>query len=465
MADGPLSYLLGNHVSPNRALLEPPPLTTKKRDPFDVPRPDMIDVPFGQAMSEGAAQHIEDYGVEPKTASKLGEVLSGALQVASPIQTVGAMHDAAISKDPMNIWQATQTGLSALNPLGKVENLVNKVNEATELQPPPVAETLAEAVEPPKKITGLKHASKHDFDRFEWSPKTYGTGEGAQIFGHGLYFAENDRVINEHYKPKFSLTRMELDTPEGPIHPSTSSDWASKRLSDALEDNQYDFDKAVSYLRDTKEWYLKRSGYTPDMVKMAEGYDEAIALADKWRRGEGGFRMTQKPAKVYEVELMADPEKFLDWDAPLSEQPWVWEMLPQETKDAIDLYLDMRGDNGMSELLDEYTGKDLYKLLANDYVHETLPEEVGTSSWLTGETTPDRHTSEFLNEKGVHGIKFRDAYSRKDRTAPVTRNYVVFSDKIINIVKKYGIAGALSAGLISQQMADQMREQGMEEGT
>ena len=40
------------------------------------------------------------------------------------------------------------------------------------------------------------------------------------------------------------------------------------------------------------------------------------------------------------------------------------------------------------------------------------------------------------------------------------RNYVVFDENLISIVKKYGLAGAVSMGLISQQMAEQMEDQG-----
>ncbi len=36
------------------------------------------------------------------------------------------------------------------------------------------------------------HGSPHDFDRFDLSK--IGTGEGAQAYGHGLYFAENEGV-------------------------------------------------------------------------------------------------------------------------------------------------------------------------------------------------------------------------------------------------------------------------------
>jgi hypothetical protein len=41
------------------------------------------------------------------------------------------------------------------------------------------------------------------------------------------------------------------------------------------------------------------------------------------------------------------------------------------------------------------------------------------------------------------------------------KEFAVFDDKLINIVKKYGIAGALAAGLINETQARQMKEQGI----
>src|SRR3990167_5273654 len=40
------------------------------------------------------------------------------------------------------------------------------------------------------------HGSPHDFDKFDMS--RIGTGEGAQAYGHGLYFAENPRVAKQY---------------------------------------------------------------------------------------------------------------------------------------------------------------------------------------------------------------------------------------------------------------------------
>ena len=44
---------------------------------------------------------------------------------------------------------------------------------------------------------GIKayHSSPHDFEKFDASK--IGTGEGAQVYGHGLYFAENPTVSGQ----------------------------------------------------------------------------------------------------------------------------------------------------------------------------------------------------------------------------------------------------------------------------
>ena len=44
---------------------------------------------------------------------------------------------------------------------------------------------------------GIKayHSSPHDFDKFDLAK--IGTGEGAQVYGHGLYFAENPAVSGQ----------------------------------------------------------------------------------------------------------------------------------------------------------------------------------------------------------------------------------------------------------------------------
>lgn len=63
-----------------------------------------------------------------------------------------------------------------------------------------------------------------------------------------------------------------------------------------------------------------------------------------------------------------------------------------------------------------------------------------------------------LQQAGIPGIKYLDEVSRG--AGKGTRNYVVFDDKLIDIVRKFGIAGAVSAGLLSEAQA-----QGLADGS
>jgi hypothetical protein len=49
-----------------------------------------------------------------------------------------------------------------------------------------------------------------------------------------------------------------------------------------------------------------------------------------------------------------------------------------------------------------------------------------------------------MRDAGIKGIKYLDQGSRG--AGEGSRNYVVFDDKLIDIVKKYGLTGLLGAG-------------------
>lgn len=78
--------------------------------------------------------------------------------------------------------------------------------------------------------------------------------------------------------------------------------------------------------------------------------------------------------------------------------------------------------------------------------------------WAEPQPVPERYTPAPPHVRSRCGIKYLDQGSRS--AGQGTRNYVVFDDKLIDIVKKYGIAGALSAGLINQMQAQQLTEHG-----
>src|SRR6185436_13273853 len=61
--------------------------------------------------------------------------------------------------------------------------------------------------EPVKRTLKAYHGSPHDFDQFSLSK--IGTGEGAQAYGHGLYFAENPATAGQ-YREKLAGNRYEF---------------------------------------------------------------------------------------------------------------------------------------------------------------------------------------------------------------------------------------------------------------
>jgi hypothetical protein len=97
-------------------------------------------------------------------------------------------------------------------------------------------EAVPSAMRPSQEPVGsLWHGSPHDFDSFDVSK--IGTGEGAQVYGHGLYFAQNRNIAN-HYKDALSggdgyLYQVNVDRPD-----SSFIDWDAPISSqpDAVRD-------------------------------------------------------------------------------------------------------------------------------------------------------------------------------------------------------------------------------------
>ena len=58
----------------------------------------------------------------------------------------------------------------------------------------------------------------------------------------------------------------------------------------------------------------------------------------------------------------------------------------------------------------------------------------------------NKPASELLAQAGIPGIKYRAAGSRGAATADeaAERNYVIFDDKAVNIMEKYGIVGPVA---------------------
>jgi hypothetical protein len=243
------------------------------------------------------------------------------------------------------------------------------------------------------------HGSPHDFDAFDLSK--IGTGEGAQAYGHGLYFAEHEPVAKGY-----------RDNLAGNIvggKPFDEYDWRHQGAL-TLHDVGGDPAKAIVELRAKAERNrLADPGY-------AQRLRTAAAALER------GQQLPQiSPGKMYEVALHASPESFLDWDKPLSGQP-------AQLQDA---YRKLQGVTG-------------YKV-------PLRPENAGEAHYQSFEKASSHHPEgpgvgavEALREAGIPGIRYLDQGSRAKGEG--SSNYVVWSPEIIEILRKYGLAAAAPVG-------------------
>ena len=273
-----------------------------------------------------------------------------------------------------------------------------------------------------KKGIRAFHGSPHSFDKFDMSK--IGTGEGAQAYGHGLYFAENENIAKSYRetlagKPKpISFEVGGVDAWENydklPIETKRGVGELHARLSPYKDPSSPDL---LAQTQRGLENTIKN--YETGAIPMDErGYEDVKAALKVLTEGQFRVRPAETPGSMYEVNINADPNAFLDWDKPLSEQP---EAVRKATAAALT-------DRGLP------LGPDGQPLMLQ---RDPRGELVNASLTAFGDA---KNTPELLQKHGIPGIKYLDAGSRG--AGDGTRNYVVFDDKLIEIVKKYGIAGA-----------------------
>lgn len=248
------------------------------------------------------------------------------------------------------------------------------------------------------------HGSPHDFNAF--SLDKIGTGEGNQAYGHGLYFGENPETAKAY---QTTLGRdPEAFNVAGKIVEKPSPEFAAASLVHRFQEPPSAIaarlPDAPAYL-DIKEVLKQWSDKTPDITP-----------------GRG---------RMYEVNINADPEHFLDWDKPPSQQP-------ENVRAAIDKVMSPIAPSGYSAHPD--LGERSMSSVMYDMSHKSL-------------TGSHANASQALRDAGVPGIKYLDQGSRASGDG--SRNYVVFNDKLIDVLRKYGIAGLPAAGVAGAAASQQ----------
>lgn len=271
------------------------------------------------------------------------------------------------------------------------------------LAPQPVPHTVV----PP----GIKayHGSPHDFDKF--SLDKIGTGEGAQAYGHGLYFAEREGVARSYRdtlagSSKYHGVPLDREAIEGWSARTADERAAQKSLVKYLDDAGWD-----------------DAGNLEQVIKdVAQGHDGDLVSAYRSMAERAGY---YNPGHMYEVRINAHPDDFLDWDKPLSQQS-------EKVRGALQKHFSS----------DPIRSRDL----SGDVIPAYL---------MRNAHGPD--TTSALRDAGIPGIRYLDGGSRS--AGEGSHNYVAFDDRLVEILRKYGLVPPAAAGALAASNSDPAQAQ------
>ena len=311
--------------------------------------------------------------------------LSAPAPVAPTMTTILQKHIASLPQqlatnqaamdNTIKSWNKTDFGTGQPNPNYRPEAL----NEFAQLVPNMLGATAWHGT--PHEIKGLFDIGK------------VGTGEGAQAYGHGMYFAENPAVAKEYQKM--------LAGPE-----QTAAEYLKMYKTPA---------QAISVLE---------GGITPNLTAEAKKFSQdAIDVLKSGKELKGN---------LYKVDIPDEHIPYmLDWDKPLSEQS-------QEVKNALS-NIPHRGKDWTFK--DTIETLDAAPHLREDVTLNPTGSQIyslfGDSMMVGNKATGQIEASKKLNEIGIKGIRYLDEGSRD--AGKGTSNFVMFDPSTVKILEKNGV--------------------------
>ena len=356
-----------------------------------------------------------------------------------------------------------------------------------------VFDLVADGIKAGREKLKAYHGSPHDFDEF--STEAIGTGEGAQAYGRGLYFAEREGTAKSYRdalteprftfdgKPADAIYTNEIrerwaDVYDELIDDDLVQDWKLSYL-DSVAENGGDYEKASEALDSLVEKVLKGEETTYDFDRLDEFgsdvdpngvYDlnepqrhldtvlanmsqadspstmdivlsglspEELRIYERYV--EPRVEYIKPEGKMYEVDIDASLDELLDYDTPIKDQP-------QNIQDAIYSSVEEIPQN----VIDDYFGGSRENVISGDMTGNVF---ISNMEKATGNVDGGEHA---LMQRGVKGIKYADAQTRFSPKGK-THNYVIFDDKLVEIARKYGVtipvASAILAGTITPEQA------------
>lgn len=316
-----------------------------------------------------------------------------------------------------------------LKPTSYEGKLAQKLGEFVPVNPAPIAKGAVAIAKPVGKAMGEQayrmtedmlqkqgmmpsivayHGTPHNIEgAFDISK--VGTGEGAQAYGHGMYYAENPNVAEAYKnilsKPEFTKTGTGIEL-RGQLPRMLEESYSELIAKNGIQQTNYgDVTDIVGQRLDRQmkdalkandmDWYNKTADMKLDLARFKENPPPNIG-------------------NLYKVDIPDEyVPKMLDWDKPLSEQS-------KEVQDAL---------KGIESRFPEIPDFNLRNWMDTDPLastwHNVLARDLGLEQ---------KEIADILKENGIKGIKYADELSRGKNKG--TSNFVVFDPKEVNILEK-----------------------------
>ena len=365
---------------------------------------------------------------------------------------------------------------------------------------PPTAENPVSVVLPTETEPGIIafHGSGADFDEFRL--EMIGTGEGAQAYGYGLYFTDSEDIA-KFYRDTVQFDQAMRGTAPIKYKGKVFEDLGDTAAAEAAPPSYNAIKSIAEEMNKLTGTFGKQTGPKASPAEAAKDrvirrLDAEIEKYSKAGRADADVGVIELPGggtleellvtdlqqqkqavldinaddieiatgKMYKVALSPKPDELLDYDLPLSQQP---NAIQEKAKSVLSLLypgvenpaLSMRGSDLITQLEQRVDASiknqmtqqrfivdgNLTPQLADnnrDAVDRLVLSKVPQGANLNTQNA-SKISSAVMQELGIPGIKYRAAGSRGAATADeaAERNYVIFDDKAVKILEKYGIAG------------------------
>lgn len=264
------------------------------------------------------------------------------------------------------------------------------------------------------------HGTPHKVGKF--STENIGTGEGAQAYGWGLYFAES-RELAQQYRE--NLSNQSKFLPQWLLDGKSSTDAG---IPDIIFLENIGIDGEIETERKRLESRIrsakKNSDLWTDADQVIKGAEEGLMWLEENQDAAERVSYEERKGNLYQAELNVEQDELLDWDKPLSEQS-------ELVREGLYEHL-LGGKDEDSQML-----RQLYQEVSTELLG-VFTDSAGGQIYntLAGESANFKGLSQALAAAGIKGIRYLDGDSRADGEG--TSNYVIFNDADITITEENG---------------------------